>query len=210
MRLTSVAALIIISAISVSAFNFELDDDDVAEANPVCVTPDAKSGKCINLTKCRPLIRLLKRPVPKKVVTLLRNSVCGFKSRFPDVCCPDVSRNAPITATTTTSTTTLPTTTTTTAGITTTTTTLPTTTTAEITTTTESVPLNETENGAEITTNITLPSNNECGKSTVFHPLIRIVNGRPAKPKAWPWMAALGYKVSHQLHSDPRFSEPCL
>ena len=37
------------------------------------------------------------------------------------------------------------------------------------------------------------PDMSVCGKSPVVH--VKIVNGVPAELGAWPWQAALGYKV---------------
>ncbi len=63
-------------------------EEEAAEASNACVTPDGLRGECVNLVRCRPLLALLKRPIPPKIVQLLRDSVCAFKGRIPDVCCP--------------------------------------------------------------------------------------------------------------------------
>lgn len=61
-----------------------------AEAEATCITPDQLKGECVGLRKCRPLLNLLRRPVPPRVIQHLRQSVCGFRSNIPDVCCPIV------------------------------------------------------------------------------------------------------------------------
>ena len=91
---------------------------DESSLPPPCTTPDNLPGECIVLTKCRPLLVLIKRPVSPKIRRLLRASVCGFNGKFPDVCCPKLNNqlieNIKTTTTTTTTTTTATTTTTTT------------------------------------------------------------------------------------------------
>ena len=61
-----------------------------------CVTPHRRPGECVLLTKCPSLLRLLKRPVPPKVIQLLRQSVCEFQGRMPVVCCPVTAKVNPV------------------------------------------------------------------------------------------------------------------
>ena len=70
-------------------FGFEEANDPDPDS---CITPNGLDGKCINLEKCPELIRMLKRPVPTHIKLFLRKSVCAYKSRLPDVCCPIIER----------------------------------------------------------------------------------------------------------------------
>ena len=70
-----------------------------------CTSPDGLEGECTYLLQCRTLLQLLtKRPLPRPVITFLRQSVCGFTRDLPDVCCPKTRSLTTTTSTTTTTT----------------------------------------------------------------------------------------------------------
>lgn len=62
-----------------------------------CVTPLNKSGVCINLRNCQPLIDILRqtRPLPQESLDFLRNSQCGFEGNYPKVCCEQQQEPTP-------------------------------------------------------------------------------------------------------------------
>ena len=143
-----------------------------------CTTPDGRDGLCTDISKCIPLINLLRiRPVKAEVIAHLRKSICKFDGKRPHVCCPELKPyNPPKTTTTTEKTTTE------------TTTTAETTTIRELPTTTAAP--------------VTLPDVEVCGNSTYKTSTDqRIVNGKEAKRNAWPWIAALGFKASLTKYS---------
>ncbi|KAL1115929.1 hypothetical protein AAG570_005424, partial [Ranatra chinensis] len=55
-----------------------------------CRTPNGDNGKCINIRRCEPLIKILitQRGNPQ-AGEFLRRSVCGYEGRDPKVCCPE-------------------------------------------------------------------------------------------------------------------------
>lgn len=132
------------------------------EEEGACVTPDKFPGKCVILTDCEPLLNLLKRkPLPPEIINHLRESMCGFTGKLPEVCCPQLRKLQKPPAVVETTTTTSSTTTTTTLA-------------------------------AESKT-YQLPGVAECGSSDATH--LKVVNGAPSEIHAWPWIAALGFKV---------------
>eukprot|EP00095_Tigriopus_kingsejongensis_P005333 maker-scaffold779_size98098-snap-gene-0.20 protein:Tk05333 transcript:maker-scaffold779_size98098-snap-gene-0.20-mRNA-1 annotation:"proclotting enzyme" len=183
----------------ISFLKMEEDDD-------ACVTPLNQPGQCIGLLDCPSLSRLLVRPVSERAKAHLRQSVCRYESRIPDVCCPLRNRDRNISP----STTPMPTTTSTTTTIT-TTTPVETTTSEEISTpefdttpfdtieetTTIEIDTTTEEASEPVTLGPTLiPSYDECGQSIIIPPGRRIVGGTESKLHAWPWLAALGYEDS--------------
>lgn len=53
-----------------------------------CLTPVGKSGECVSLTQCEPLLTLANKPAKTyQDLTLLRQSTCGSPSFIPNVCC---------------------------------------------------------------------------------------------------------------------------
>ena len=60
-----------------------------AASKKSCTSPHGLAGECVNLLECRSILQLLRRkPIPPDVLTFLRQSVCGFKGKLPDICCP--------------------------------------------------------------------------------------------------------------------------
>lgn len=59
------------------------------DAQDRCLTPQNKTGQCINIRDCPPLIEILRRPRPlsPEALEFLRSSQCGFEGTFPKVCC---------------------------------------------------------------------------------------------------------------------------
>lgn len=67
-----------------------------ARTGEACQTPDDKSGACIPVTHCPPLVALLRnKPVSNENVAFLRNSQCGFQANIPLVCCPKTVDRVP-------------------------------------------------------------------------------------------------------------------
>ncbi|KAJ8708812.1 hypothetical protein PYW08_010194 [Mythimna loreyi] len=70
----------------------------VVYGNTTCQTPNGRSGQCITLTECKPLVEIINNP--KKTnqdVVLLQKSKCGAieGSLVPKVCCPSESQAGP-------------------------------------------------------------------------------------------------------------------
>lgn len=61
-----------------------------------CLTPDRKSGICIKIRACYPLINMLNKEKPRpsqSTIDFLRQSHCGFEGNDPVVCCPILDMN---------------------------------------------------------------------------------------------------------------------
>nr|ADD38225.1 Proclotting enzyme [Lepeophtheirus salmonis] len=153
----------------------------------ICNAYNGLPGNCITLTECDSLFKLLKRPVPPEHIKILRKSVCKFGNRIPDVCCPIETRNGE--------------------------TTIPMNETVEVTTKASSTTrVGSTFPGSSSTQvfsptpsplniRVPIPGLDTCGHSIVkVHE--RIVGGKPSELHAWPWIAALGYRVSGSKDSD--------
>ena len=80
--------LLMVVSVSQCQLTFFPGNDEASSGPAECTTPRRARGQCISLLECPALLRLLRRPVPKRVKTLLRKSVCDFTGRIPDVCCP--------------------------------------------------------------------------------------------------------------------------
>ncbi|XP_049815927.1 serine protease easter-like [Schistocerca nitens] len=53
-----------------------------------CRSPTGAEGECVQVTRCPPLLALLRAtPRPPGAVQFLRSSLCGFENRYPRVCC---------------------------------------------------------------------------------------------------------------------------
>ena len=117
-----------------------------------CTTPDDREGLCTELSRCIPLLNLLKiRPVRPEVIRHLRQSICKFVGKRPHVCCPELKPFKPPETTTTT----------------------------------------------EPEEPVTLPDVDVCGiGGDHCTDCNKIVGGTPAKLHSWPWIAALGFRVS--------------
>lgn len=54
-----------------------------------CQNPQGQPGVCINIRNCAVLLDLLQTNSQNpEVANFLRSSLCGFKGRDPQVCCP--------------------------------------------------------------------------------------------------------------------------
>nr|AAZ41365.1 clip domain trypsin-like serine peptidase 1 [Lepeophtheirus salmonis] len=182
----------------------------------ICNAYNGLPGNCITLTECDSLFKLLKRPVPPEHIKILRKSVCKFGNRIPDVCCPiETTVIPPSTESTQTAIgpTMVP-------GVTMDMnetrngeTTIPMNETVEVTTKASSTTrVGSTFPGSSSTQvfsptpsplniRVPIPGLDTCGHSIVkVHE--RIVGGKPSELHAWPWIAALGYRVSGSKDSD--------
>lgn len=91
-HLTTFQLIILIVKIVVDATTqlmFSLPEYNTHE-NEACVAPDGKTGECIRIKQCQPLLNLLQRhrPVLRVDADYLRKSQCGFANLEPKVCCP--------------------------------------------------------------------------------------------------------------------------
>uniref|UniRef100_A0A0K2VHK6 Proclotting enzymelike [Acyrthosiphon pisum] n=1 Tax=Lepeophtheirus salmonis TaxID=72036 RepID=A0A0K2VHK6_LEPSM len=182
----------------------------------ICNAYNGLPGNCITLTECDSLFKLLKRPVPPEHIKILRKSVCKFGNRIPDVCCPiETTVIPPSTESTQT-----PIGPTMVPGVTMDMnetrngeTTIPMNETVEVTTKASSTTrVGSTFPGSSSTQvfsptpsplniRVPIPGLDTCGHSIVkVHE--RIVGGKPSELHAWPWIAALGYRVSGSKDSD--------
>ena len=96
-RLLLITLLFLKSSLAQISFGREEAPKDEEES---CTSPDGLPGQCLSLLKCQSILQLLKRkPIPPPVVNFLRQSVCGFTGRYPDVCCPNLRPLNPKTTT---------------------------------------------------------------------------------------------------------------
>ena len=63
-----------------------------------CITPLKKSGTCISIKECEPLVKILmdlknKTEIAKfyRDLQFLKKSICGFVGKDPKVCCEKVN-----------------------------------------------------------------------------------------------------------------------
>ena len=169
-------ALVIYLLVSLSEGQLVFNTNSLEHKNE-CTTPDDRDGLCTDISKCIPLINLLRiRPVKAEVIAHLRKSICKFDGKRPHVCCPELKPYNP-----------------------------PKTTTTETTTTAETTTIRELPTTPPVTTTaapVTLPDVEVCGNSTYKASTDqRIVNGKEAERNAWPWIAALGFKASLTKYS---------
>lgn len=77
-------------------------------ARDICTTPLNKTGVCINIHSCQPIVEILKqqKPSSKDIYDYLISLQCGFENKDPKVCCEQHSLMTESTTTTTTTTTT--------------------------------------------------------------------------------------------------------
>ncbi|XP_050590762.1 uncharacterized protein LOC126922324 [Bombus affinis] len=77
-------------------------------ARDICTTPQNKTGVCINIHSCQPIVEILKRqkPLSQETYDYLISLQCGFENKDPKVCCEQRSLITESTTTTTTTTTT--------------------------------------------------------------------------------------------------------
>ncbi|XP_030765182.1 serine protease easter-like [Sitophilus oryzae] len=84
----AIALFCLVLFVNQSYSNWVIDDEG-------CTTPDRKTGNCIALTNCEPILRVLrtiKRPVSTEVAQKLQAYNCGVDSRRKvKVCCPSES-----------------------------------------------------------------------------------------------------------------------
>ncbi|XP_015439901.1 PREDICTED: serine protease easter-like [Dufourea novaeangliae] len=54
-----------------------------------CNTPQNKSGVCVNVRSCQPVLDILvkQRPLSKEIINYLTSLQCGFEGKNPKVCC---------------------------------------------------------------------------------------------------------------------------
>lgn len=57
-----------------------------------CVNPLGRTGRCINIKRCEPLIQILQEQ-RQETFGFLRASVCGYEGKDPAVCCPDSTQD---------------------------------------------------------------------------------------------------------------------
>ena len=67
--------------------------------NENCLTPWGVNGICVNIRKCRPIMKLLMKPMLRKsVISVLWKLHCGFEGKDPKVCCGELENKSPITS----------------------------------------------------------------------------------------------------------------
>ncbi|RZF43226.1 hypothetical protein LSTR_LSTR009030 [Laodelphax striatellus] len=129
-----------------------------------CRTPSKEEGECISILECEPLYSILEnRHRSVEEDNHLKDSHCGFEDDLPKVCCPFESN---ISIPISTSTTPKPR--------------------PAVKPTSGSRPVTTSSGG---TNERGMP--NDCGRAgKLVH---RVVGGRPAELRDWPWMALIGY-----------------
>ncbi|ETN61854.1 hypothetical protein AND_006474 [Anopheles darlingi] len=166
-----------------------------------CLAPNGQNGICIVYANCDFILQLLIRNSylhDASIENYVVDSICGYSDTTPMVCCPTLrfaqsTSTAGVTSSVTSSTssgsfyfTNIPSSGTTT------------------TTTTTISPNPATPGSPSGSAKLPVNDVDRCGMSNATH--LRVVGGVDAQLNAWPWMAALGYRISSfELNSGPRF-----
>lgn len=60
-----------------------------------CLDPYQRTGQCISIKACPPLVEILKRKVTTSERNLLQRSQCGWDDNIPRVCCANTDVRYP-------------------------------------------------------------------------------------------------------------------
>ncbi|CAG7722896.1 unnamed protein product [Allacma fusca] len=150
-----------------------------------CRSYNRKSGYCVSIMTCPPLLRLLQNNPTVQELRQLQRLTCGFDNQDPKVCCPYSVITPPLSSTSDrlaappvkeTSAETTPTSTST-------------------TTTKKPLNVNEIEDRQNFSSHskfALIPKLSEC--SEVFVTRDRVVGGKHVDHGTYPWMARIGYQ----------------